>query len=273
MTVAIQATTPATFEIKSANLPLVALLLKSTDLAALQRELTLRFGDIPDFFDQDALVVDLSPLQASPGEAAPELDFPQFLSLLRAYRLNPMAVKGGSSAQMAAALSAGLMPAPDAHLVGSKTKKPAKSTPGEATADAEAAPATHASATTKAPAAAPAAPGQLSALIIDKPLRSGQQVYARGRDLVVLAMVNAGAEVIADGHIHVYAPLRGKAIAGARGNTDARIFALALDAELLSIAGVYRTSENPLPADVQGKPTQVRLVATADGDKLMMDPM
>ena len=164
---------------------------------------------------------------------------------------------------MAAALSAGLMPAPDAHLVGSKTKKPAKSTLGDAVTAQEAAPV----------GAAPAAPGQLSALIIDKPLRSGQQVYARGRDLVVLAMVNAGAEVIADGHIHVYAPLRGKAIAGARGNTDARIFALALDAELLSIAGVYRTSENPLPADVQGKPTQVRLVATADGDKLMMDPM
>ena len=282
MTVAIQATTPATFEIKSANLPLVALLLKSTDLAALQRELTLRFGDIPDFFDHDALVIDLSPLQASPGEAAPELDFPQLLSLLRGYRLNPMAVKGGNSTQMAAALSAGLMPAPDAHLVGGKTKKPAKATPGETIADNEAAPAavatssspaTPSSPATKTPATTPPAPGQLSALIIDKPLRSGQQVYARGRDLVVLAMVNAGAEVIADGHIHVYAPLRGKAIAGARGNTDARIFALAMEAELLSIAGVYRTSENPLPASVQGKAAQVRLVATADGDKLMMDAM
>ena len=274
MTVAIQATTPATFEIKSANLPLVALLLKSTDLAALQRELTLRFGDIPDFFDQDALVIDLSPLQTSLDDAAPELDFAQLLRLLRAYRLNPIAVKGGSSAHMAAALSAGLMPAPDMHLVGSKTKKPPKSTPGEAMADHEAAPATLPTPVSPATkAAATPAPVQLSALIIDKPLRSGQQVYARGRDLVVLAMVNAGAEVIADGHIHVYAPLRGKAIAGARGNTDARIFALALEAELLSIAGVYRTSENPLPRDVQGKPTQVRLAATPDGDKLMMDAM
>ena len=274
MTVAIQATTPATFEIKSANLPLVALLLKSTDLAALQRELTLRFGDIPDFFDQDAVVIDLAPLQASLDNAAPELDFSQLLSLLRAYRLNPIAVKGGSSAQMAAALSAGLMPAPDAQLVGSKAKKLPKGTPSEATADHEAAASAMATPTSSStPTPATPAPGQLSALIIDKPLRSGQQVYARGRDLVVLAMVNAGAEVIADGHIHVYAPLRGKAIAGARGNTDARIFALALDAELLSIAGVYRTSENPLPADVQGKPTQVRLAATSDGDKLMMDAM
>jgi septum site-determining protein MinC len=100
-------------------------------------------------------------------------------------------------------------------------------------------------------------------------LRSGQQIYARGRDLVVLAMVNAGAEIIADGHIHVYAPLRGKAIAGARGNTDARIFALSLEAELISIAGIYRTSENPLPANVLGKPTQVRL----EGEKLVMDAL
>lgn len=272
MTVAIQATTPATFEIKSANLPLVAMLLKSTDLATLQRELTLRFGDIPDFFDNDALVIDLSTLQVSPDDFAPELNFPALLSLLRAYRLNPMAVKGGSSDQMAAALIAGLMPAPDAHLVGSKTKKPAKSSSGEAASEHETPPPNP---TGKAPEAAAAVvtPSQLSALIIDKPLRSGQQVYARGRDLVVLAMVNAGAEVIADGHIHVYAPLRGKAIAGARGNTDARIFALAMEAELLSIAGIYRTSENPLPDAVQGKPTQVRLVATADGDKLMVDAM
>ena len=109
------------------------------------------------------------------------------------------------------------------------------------------------------------------ALIVDKPLRSGQQVYARGRDLVVLAMVNAGAEVIADGHIHVYAPLRGKAIAGARGNTEARIFALAMEPELVSIAGIYRTSEVPWPDEVLGKPTQVRLFSGPDGDKLVMD--
>jgi len=87
-----------------------------------------------------------------------------------------------------------------------------------------------------------------------------------------MSMVNAGAEVIADGHIHVYAPLRGKAIAGAKGNTEARIFALAMEPELLSIAGVYRTSEVPLPLEVRGKPGQVRLVGGADG-KLVMDPI
>ncbi|MDP3797925.1 MAG: septum site-determining protein MinC [Polaromonas sp.] len=254
MNVALQATAPATFEIKSANLPLVALLLKSTDLGALSRELAARFGDIPDFFDQDAVLIDLSPLAAT-AHGGGDIDFPALITLLGNYQLVPIAVRGGNSAQTAAALQAGLLPVPDAHLVGSRS----------ATAPAPTAPALQ--------HLAPPAPAPLGALVIDKPLRSGQQVYARGRDLVVLAMVNAGAEVIADGHIHVYAPLRGKAMAGARGNTDARIFSLALDAELLSIAGVYRTSEHPLPPDVAGRPTQVRLVPGAEGDKLVMNVM
>ncbi|GBU14982.1 putative septum site-determining protein MinC [Polaromonas sp.] len=251
MTVVIPATSPTSFEIKSANLPLVALLLKSADLGVLACELALRFGDIPDFFDQDPLVIDLAPLQAKEVaalEASAELDFPALIALLRSYRLVAIAVKGGSAEQMAAALQAGLLCSPDVQLLNPKL---APQTPH-----------------------APAAP--LDALIIDKPLRSGQQVYARGRDLVVLSIVNAGAEVIADGHIHVYAPLRGKAMAGARGNTEARIFALALEAELLSIAGVYRTGENPLPPSVVGQPAQVRLVAGeegSEGDKLVITRM
>ena len=96
-------------------------------------------------------------------------------------------------------------------------------------------------------------------LVVDRPLRSGQQVYARGGDLVVLAPVNPGAEVIADGHIHVYAPLRGRAIAGAKGDTAARIYTTCMQAELLSIAGVYRTGEAALPAELLGTAAQVRL--------------
>ena len=257
MTVAIPATAPSSFEIKSANLPLVALLLKSPDLTLLGGELNQRFGDIADFFDNDAMILDLSPLQASGVDQT--IDFTALLQLLRQHRLMPIAVKGGSSAQMALALANGLAPAPDARLTSSRPRAEDEQHQKQATSP-------------PAPASLLSAPPQ-GALIIDKPLRSGQQIYARGRDLVVLAMVNAGAEVIADGHIHVYAPLRGKAMAGARGNADARIFAMALDAELLSIAGVYRTSETPLPAGVQGKPTQVRLITSDEGDQLVMDRM
>ena len=104
--------------------------------------------------------------------------------------------------------------------------------------------------------------------IIDRPLRSGQQVYAKG-DLIVLGLVSYGAEVIAEGNIHIYAPLRGRALAGVHGNLDARIFCTCLEPELISIAGIYRTTENPLPADVLSKPVQIWL----NEEKLMIEPL
>lgn len=254
MSVALAANAPVTFEIKSANLPLVALLLKSADLDRLNQEFRQRFGDMPDFFDHDPLVIDLFPLQAT--EPGARVDFLALVALLRQFRLHPLAVRGGTEAQMAQALAAGLISGVDATVQRSN-----------------AVPATPAPAQVAAPVAeaVPAMPE--GALVITRPLRSGQQVYARGRDLVVMAMVNPGAEVIADGHIHVYAPLRGKAIAGARGNGDARIFALSMAPELISIAGIYRTSEIALPPSVLGKVAQVRLVPGPDGDRLTIDPL
>jgi septum site-determining protein MinC len=279
MTIAVQGTTPDTFEIKSATLPLIALVLKSADLGALARDLEARFGDIPDFFDQDAMVIDLSRLEseAPEGERA-TVDFPALLGLLKKYQLAPVAVHGGRAEQAAAAVAAGLFPVPDARI---GTAAPSGSN-AEAAAQAAAAtglsPVPDAHIGTAAPSgsnaeAAAQAAAATGALVIDKTLRSGQRVYARGRDLVMLAMVNAGAEVIADGHIHVYAPLRGRAIAGARGNADARIFALSMEPELISIAGLYRTGETPLPAAVWGKPTQLRLVAGSEGNRLVFDPL
>ena len=242
MTVAIAGRAPATFEIKSANLPLVALLLKSADLQALAGELQGQFGELPEFFDHDPMVIDLSPLGGA------DVDFEELLKLLSAYRVVPVAAKGGSEAQMRAALKAGLAAAPELAPVPAPSRRERE----------------------EEPVPQPVILQQpASALVIDRPLRSGQQVYARSRDLVVLSMVNPGAEVIADGHIHVYAPLRGKAIAGARGDADARIFTLCLEPELVSIAGVYRTSENPLPDSLRGKPAQVRLKE----DKLVMEPL
>lgn len=243
MTVALAGRAPATFEIKSANLPLVALLLKSNDLSLLAQELHGRFGEIPDFFDNDPLVIDLAPL----GDT--EVDFKALVKLLKPYKVVPVAVKGGTPEQIAAAVKAGLA-ATDALTPALSQREREKDRKPEVQV--------------KQPAPPPA-----TALVIDKPLRSGQQVYARGRDLVVLSMVNPGAEVIADGNIHVYAPLRGKAIAGARGDVDARILTLCLEAELVSIAGTYRTSETDLPASLKGKPAQVRL----DGDKLVMEAL
>ncbi|OSZ63352.1 septum site-determining protein MinC [Hydrogenophaga sp. IBVHS2] len=255
MSLALAGHAPATFEIKSAHLSLVALLLKSPDLTLLAAELDQRYGDMPGFFEGENTLIDLQPLQAVAPEAA--LDFGTLLPLLERHQLRPLAVRGGSEAQMAQALAAGLVAAPDAVMARSQAPAAAAST---------------AQAPVAAPAAEPA-PVPPGALVIDRPLRSGQQVYARGRDLVVMAMVNPGAEVIADGHIHVYAPLRGKAIAGARGMGDARIFALAMAPELISIAGIYRTSEVPLPETIHNRPAQIRLDAGPDGDRLVIEPL
>lgn len=252
MSVALAGNAPVTFEIKSAQLPLVALMLKSSDLKRLGEELAQRFGDMPDFFDHDPLVIDLHPLNVAEANALP--DFGALQTLLRQYRLVPLAVRGGTIEQTSLAIAAGLTPTPEASV----HRTPPATTPTEIAAPPEPVP---------QPLPEP------GALVIDKPLRSGQQVYARGRDLVVMAMVNPGAEVIADGHIHVYAPLRGKAIAGARGNTEARIFTLGMAPELVSIAGVYRTSEIPWPSTLLGKPAQVRLVPGPEGDRLVVDAM
>ncbi len=258
MSIALAAKAPSTFEIKSAQLSLVALCLKSSDVPAIEADLRLHYGDMPGFFDNDPLVIDLSALpEGDTGLSAP-IDFSALQGLLREYKLRAVAVRGGSAAQQQAALGAGLFPAEDA--------APMRTAP-----QAQAAQAAQAAQPSAAAPVAPVVPPL--AMVIDKPLRSGQQVYARGRDLVVLAMVNPGAEVIADGHIHVYAPLRGKAIAGARGQSDARIIALAMDPQLISIAGVYRTSETPLPDTVLGKPAQIRLQTGEQGDRLIIDPL
>lgn len=270
---------------------MLALLLKTPELDALAQALASRFGDTPGLFEHEPLCVDLSALRES--EAVP--DFEALIALLRQYGFNPMAARGGNPAQMAAAQAAGLAEAPD-HAPARAAAPAAEPVAADAAADAPAGPPAAAGASTERdavleePAAveaspAPAAPAEAPApaaeppavperavpatLIIDKPLRSGQQVYARGADLIVLAVVSFGAEVIADGHIHVYAPLRGRALAGARGNTQARIFATSMEPQLVSIAGTYRTTEAGMPAGVAGQPAQVRL----EGDKLIFEPL
>jgi septum site-determining protein MinC len=232
---------PFAFELKDTSLPLVTVVLHQADAAVLADELQQRLGETPNFFGDDPVVIDLAPLR----EREEPIAFADIVAALRAHRMRPSLVTGGSEQQMADALAAGLAAAPDA------------------------VPAPKARAVEVEVEVIREVPVHVPTLIVDKPLRSGQQAYAKGGDLIVHAAVNAGAEVLADGNVHVYGPLRGKAIAGSRGNTEARIFTTCLEAELIAIAGVYRTTETPLPRDVAGKPAQVRLV---DG-VLVMTPL
>lgn len=238
------------FELKSATLSLVAVVLKTTDLALLSQALDERFGDAPGLFDQDPVAIDLSLVRHTPDP----IDFVVLVHLLRGHKMLPVAVKAGNAQQMEDALAAGLSEAHGnagpALPVRSFTPEDPPSEPVPLEADE------------------PAPPARTT-LVIDKPLRSGQRVYAKGGDLVVLAVVSHGAEVIADGNIHVYAPLRGRALAGAMGDTGARIFATCMEPQLLSIAGIYRTTETELATNVLGKPGQVRL----DGEKLVVLPL
>lgn len=96
-------------------------------------------------------------------------------------------------------------------------------------------------------------------VFVNTPIRTGQQVYAENADLIVTGMVSEGAEIIADGNIHVYGPMRGRALAGADGNREARIFIHSMQAELVSVAGIYRNFEQDLPAHLHKKPVQVSL--------------
>ena len=245
------------FELKSAQLTLVALLIKTPDLAKLAAELLKKFGpngESPEFFDTDGVVLDFS--QA--GLSLPHPQWNLLLNTLSQCRLVASAVRGLDDASLAVAKKSGIAEAPP------DIRRPATSKASSVAASPAVAPTAalpKASQALPSPAMTPpvARDGANPTMVVSKPLRSGQKVYARGADLIVMAMVNRGAEVIADGNIHVYAPLRGKAMAGARGNTSARIFALALEPELVSIAGVYRTTEQELGPDVLGKPAQVRL--------------
>jgi septum site-determining protein MinC len=105
-------------------------------------------------------------------------------------------------------------------------------------------------------------------ITLDKPLRSGQRFYAKGSDLIVTAMISAGAEVIADGNIHIYAPLRGRALAGASGDKTARIFTTCMEAELVSVAGMYRTFEAGVPAELARQPATICLVEDGGESRL-----
>ncbi len=293
------ARTPELFELKSASLSLLALVLKTADPAALDAELQARLGETPDAFHHDPLLLDLSQLpvvapvaqDAAPVTAAVDsqgqlsleaeattaadgaaiepvsrVDIAALLPLLRRHRLQPVGVVGANAAELAQAAALGLAEAPDQPARAERESRESRDT-REPRVE-KVVQQVIKEVVVERPVEVPV-PAESRTVYVDRPLRSGQQVYAKGADLVVLAAVNHGAEVIADGSIHVYAPLRGKVIAGARGNTEARIFAQQLEAELIAIAGIYRTSENPLPDNVRGKAAQVRL----DGEKLIMEPL
>ncbi|WP_426173204.1 septum site-determining protein MinC [Massilia sp. TWR1-2-2] len=238
-------------EIKISTVVAISAILHSADPLAIDAALKQMTGGVSDFFDDEFAVIDVGAI----AEGAAPIDWRALVDLLKKYRLNAVAVRGATPA-MADAIRARGLSLDD----GSSGAKPrADDAPASAPA-VTAAPAPGA-APVPAPATAVMSPG---AMIIDTPVRAGQRIYARGCDLIITAAVNNGAEVIADGSIHIYAPLNGRALAGASGNAEARIFALSMQPELVSIAGVYRTFDDGFPPEMARQPAQIRLV----GDRI-----
>jgi septum site-determining protein MinC len=244
-------------QFKGTTLKIIQAQLRSTDLATLRSALADLTGNQADFFENELAVLDFS--QA--GELPATADWSAIRALLRESGLQAVATRGLPEALAAEAAAAGL-PTIGSEALG----RPARSKPAVAEVPPPAA------VPTPLPQP-PAAEPPPRTVTLDKPLRSGQRFYARGSDLIVTAMVSAGAEVIADGNIHVYAPLRGRALAGAGGDKTARIFTTSLEAELVSVAGLYRTFEAGVPADMARLPATVSLAEDGGEARLNIAPL
>jgi septum site-determining protein MinC len=237
-------------EIKISTVVAISTILHSADPLAIDAALKQMTGGVSDFFEDEFAVIDVGAIAVG----APPIDWRALVELLRKYRLNAVAVRGATP-EMADAIRARGLSLDD----GSSGAKPRDEAPAPAVVNARNTPIPVAPAASAATAVV--SPGTM---IIDTPVRAGQRIYARGCDLIITAAVNNGAEVIADGSIHIYAPLNGRALAGASGNAEARIFALSMQPELVSIAGVYRTFDDGFPPEMARQPAQIRLV----GDRI-----
>lgn len=263
------AKTSAALDFKSATLYALRAVLHTADTEALLTALAGRMRDAGSFYRDEPVALDAQDLDEAPDWAA-------LMAALREHGLHPIGVQA-EAALLASARAAGLAPLdlsaspapgprPGAADAGSAAKAAAAAAQTPEPAPAARAPARPAprSTASAAPVAAAA-----ETLVIQHPLRSGQRIYAKGCDLIVLGMVSQGAEVIADGHVHVYGPLRGKAMAGAHGRTDAMIFTTQLDPELLAVAGIYRVIETRLPDTLHNRPARVSL----EGDTLRIESL
>ena len=228
-------------DIKISTVVAISAILHHTNATQLDLAMQEMTGGEADFFEDELAVLDISKIDAH-DEA---IDWQALVNLFKKYRLHAVAVRNAPSAMEETLLSHG--------LALDRNARPKVEIVSEPEVIA-----------TPVSLQQPMPVMQSTTMIVDTPVRAGQRIYARGGDLIITAAVNNGAEVIADGSIHIYAPLRGRALAGASGHTDARIFTTLMQAELVSIAGMYRTFDNGYPDDTGQRAVQIRLT----GDRL-----
>jgi septum site-determining protein MinC len=243
------------FRLRGANFNLLVLRLLDARPEVIVPALGDQFRRAPGFLRFAPIVIGLDDIAAAPHE----VDFARLVAELRNIEIMPIGTTGGTPEMKSLAQSAGL---PPLRAAGGREEEvqvqPASQPPAQAPA------------VSAEPPPSPPLPEGMArpTMVVDTSVRAGQRVWAQNADLIITGTVNAGAEVIADGNLHVYGALRGRAIAGGADNTDARVFALNFDPELVSIAGYYAVREGLTEAPI-GKPVQVRLI----GESMRFDKL
>ena len=214
-----------------------------------------KIAQAPNFFRHAPVVLDLDDLPAGVP-----FDFESFTKLLRNLGLIAVGLQGGTKEQQDAALANGLalLQAPRGKVESFDPLAGSGRSPAQGLANVQGGAPSAQPAPQPAPAPAMAESAGRPSMIVTEPIRSGRQVYAAGCDLIVVGPVSPGAELLADGSIHVYGTLRGRALAGVSGDQNARIFCQNLEAELVSIAGLYRVSED-MDKDIRRRQVQIYL--------------
>ena len=240
--------TAPVFQLKGGLYTLTALQLLSNNLTTFEKQLENKIHQAPKFFFHAPVVIDLQRFNSKLS-----LDFSQLKTILISKNLIPVGVKGGSVLLHESAIAVGLPilneSAKEKNLYSETSEANAHNTDQaginkKPKADVAGIAVSHATNDQPASKTQDIEIRGSNTRVITDPVRSGQQIYARGGDLLVLAPVSHGSELLADGHIHIYGPLRGRALAGITGDTHARIFCHSLEAELISIAGQYKISED-----------------------------
>ncbi len=212
--------------LKGSLFTMTAIQLSEIDLENFPAKLMNTVNQSPKFFQHAPIILDIQQLEQS----VRPIDFISIIKLLKQYQMIPVGIRGGNEFQKKQAVEAELAVFPsDKHVSNNtqQTTKPATTTSSPAEKKPERKP----------------EPAKTTTLLITQPVRSGQRIYAKQGDLIITAPVSHGAEILADGNIHVYGPLRGRALAGVNGDINARIFCQYMEAQLIAIAGRYLVNE------------------------------
>jgi septum site-determining protein MinC len=250
------------------NLGAILISLTRVDPAGLADDMHKMLGGRPDYFNFEAAILDF----AAVGQLPERIDWNGLLSLLRRYQLQPIGVRNLAGESHAADVRRTGLAVLDHITLGTGTGAAVNT--GTATRRPQAPVAEIRAREPQPVAPQPAAGGaQTATLYIDRVVRSGQQIYAQGGDLVLLAGSSPGSEVISDGNIHCFGPLAGRALAGARGDANARIIATCFGPELVAVAGVYRTFERGVPEPIAGRAVVVRLRPSPKNQSIVIEPL